>query len=116
MSRRRAASTTFQPLSSRASRTIFAWNYGLDWLGFRYAWAHRILNPSPLLLVRDGRIQRRNLRSEMLTVEDLMEQLREHGIEDVSQVKRSYLESDGRLSVITRSGQRTQENAKKKTL
>lgn len=96
--------------------TIFAWNYGLDWLGFRYEWAHRLLNPSPLLLVRDGRIQRRNLRSEMLTVDDLMEQLREHGIEDVAQVKRSYLESDGRLSVIARSGERTQAKEKKKTL
>lgn len=96
--------------------TIFALNYGLDWLGFRYEWAHRILNPSPLLLVRDGRIQRQNLRSEMLTVDDLMEQLREHGIEHVSQVKRSYLEADGRLSVITRSRERTQATEKKKTL
>jgi uncharacterized membrane protein YcaP (DUF421 family) len=96
--------------------TIFAWNYGLDWLGFRYTWAHRLLNPSPLLLVRDGRIQRRNLRSEMLTVDDLMEQLREQGIEDVAEVKRSYLESDGRLSVIIREGGRTHPKEKKKTL
>ena len=93
--------------------TIFAWNYGLDWLAFRYEWAHQLLNPSPLLLVRDGRIQRRNLRSELLTVDDLMEQLREQGIDDVTQVKRSYLESDGRLSVITRSGERPQAKDKK---
>lgn len=85
--------------------TIFAWNYALDWLGFRYEWAHRLLTPPPLLLVRDGRIQRRNLRAELLTVDDLMEQLRAHGIDDVTQVKRSYLESDGRLSVIKRAGE-----------
>jgi uncharacterized membrane protein YcaP (DUF421 family) len=36
----------------------------------------------------------------MLTVDDLKEQLREQGVEELAQVKRCYLESDGRLSVI----------------
>ena len=36
----------------------------------------------------------------MLTRADLMEQLREQGIEHPSQVKRCYLEGDGRLSII----------------
>jgi uncharacterized membrane protein YcaP (DUF421 family) len=93
--------------------TIFAWNFGLDWLAFRYKWAHRLLTPPPLLLVRDGRVQGRNLRAEMLTMDDLMEQLREHGIEDVTQVKRSYLESDGRLSVIKREGFPAEQSEKK---
>jgi len=83
--------------------TIFAWNYTLDWLGFRYRWVHRMLNPAPLLLVKDGRIQGRNLRAEMMTTADLMEQLREQGVEDVAQVKRCYLEADGHLSVIKRN-------------
>lgn len=84
--------------------TIFVWNYALDWLGFRFRWAHKLLNPAPLLLIRDGRILRQNLRKEFLTTDDLKEQLREHGIEDVASVKRSYLESDGRLSVIKHEG------------
>jgi uncharacterized membrane protein YcaP (DUF421 family) len=80
--------------------TIFGWNYLLDWLAFRFQWMHRLLNPPPLLLVNAGRIQVRNLRTEMLTRGDLMEQLREQGVEHPSQVKRCYLEGDGRLSVI----------------
>ncbi len=80
--------------------TIFFWNYVLDLLAFRYAWFHRLLHPAPLPLVEGGRVQRRNLRAEMLTLEDLMEQLREQGIERVAQVKRCCLESDGRLSVL----------------
>ncbi len=80
--------------------TIFAWNYALDWLGYRYRWVYRLLHPAPLLLVKDGRVQRRNLRSELLTLDDLLEQLREQGIDDVGQVKRCYLEADGHLSVI----------------
>ena len=80
--------------------TIFGWNYLLDWLGFRFRWVYRLLHPAPLPLVKDGRIQRRNLRSEMLTQADLNEQLREQGIEDLAEVKRCFLEADGHLSVI----------------
>jgi uncharacterized membrane protein YcaP (DUF421 family) len=83
--------------------TIFAWNYGLDWLGYRFSAMHRLLNPPPLILIENGRIQRRNLRAEMLTTADLAEHLREQGIEDVAQVRRCYLEGDGHLSVIRRS-------------
>jgi uncharacterized membrane protein YcaP (DUF421 family) len=83
--------------------TIFGWNYLLDWLGYRFAWVHALLHPAPLLLVRDGRLQRRNLRAEMLTVADLKEQLREQGVAELAEVKRCYLEADGRLSVIKNS-------------
>ena len=80
--------------------TIFGWNYGLDWLGFRFKWVHKLLNPEPLPLIKNGRVQRRNLRSELLRESDLAEQLRQQGIEDFAEVKRAYLEPDGHMSVI----------------
>ncbi len=80
--------------------TIFAWNYGLDWLSFRSPLVRKLLQPDPLLLVNKGVVQRKNLRSEMLTLDDLKEQLREHGVDDISQVRRCYLEADGRFSVL----------------
>ena len=80
--------------------TIFAWNYLLDWLSYRYRWVNQLLNPAPLLLIKNGRLQHRNLRAELLSVEDLSEQLREQGVEHLTQVKRCYLEGDGHLSVI----------------
>ena len=80
--------------------TIFAWNYALDWLGYRYQPVYRLLNPPPLPLVLDGRMQHRNLRAELITRSDVMEQLREKGIEDIRRVKRCFLEADGRMSVI----------------
>ncbi len=82
--------------------TIYGWNYLLDWLAFRSPAVYRLLNQAPLPLVRDGRVLRKNMRSEMLTLEDLMEQLREQGVERVADVKRCFLESDGRLSIIRR--------------
>lgn len=39
----------------------------------------------------------------MITKEDLPEQLREQGVESIERVKKCYLESDGRMSVIQSS-------------
>jgi uncharacterized membrane protein YcaP (DUF421 family) len=38
--------------------------------------------------------------------EELMEKLREQGVESIEEVKESYLESDGTISVITREPRR----------
>ena len=80
--------------------TIVTWNFVLDWLSYRSPWVYRLLHAEPTLLVRDGRVQARNLRAEMLTRAELDEFLREQGVGDVSEVKRCYLEADGQLSVI----------------
>jgi uncharacterized membrane protein YcaP (DUF421 family) len=80
--------------------TIAFWDYALDWLGSRFSGVQRLLRPAPLLLIKDGHIQRRNLRQEMITEEELMAQLREQGIESVAEVKKSYIEGDGHISVI----------------
>jgi uncharacterized membrane protein YcaP (DUF421 family) len=80
--------------------TIFAWNYALDWLAYRSPVIYRLLHAPPLLLVRHGDIQYRNLRSQMITRDDLLAQLREQGVEDVGTVKTCFLENDGRMSVI----------------
>jgi uncharacterized membrane protein YcaP (DUF421 family) len=83
--------------------TIFAWNYALDWLAFNSPFFYWLLNPPSLMLIRNGRIQYGNLRTALMTIEDLLEQLRERGIEDVTGVKECSMESDGRISVIKRS-------------
>lgn len=80
--------------------TIFLWNYTLDWLSFRSRHVYRLLHPPPLPLVKRGVMQRRNMRSELLTVDDLKSQLRQHGIDSLADVKLCYLETDGHLSVI----------------
>jgi uncharacterized membrane protein YcaP (DUF421 family) len=79
------------------------WNFFLDWLSFRYSWFRHIGYPSPLKLIENGRIIRKNLREEFLTEEELMSQLREQGISDIHKVKIAHMEGDGRVSVVERS-------------
>jgi len=68
----------------------------------RFPLLARVLSPKPLLLIKDGHVQRRNLRSELITREELVDLIREHGIEDFADVKAAYIESDGHVSVIPR--------------
>jgi uncharacterized membrane protein YcaP (DUF421 family) len=81
--------------------TIIFWNYFLDWLGFRFPLIQRLIHPPALLLVQDGEIQRRNLRKELLTDDELRGMLREQGVEDLARVKKAYMEGNGKISVIT---------------
>jgi uncharacterized membrane protein YcaP (DUF421 family) len=80
--------------------TIITWDYTLDWLGYRFPALGRLLRPAPLPLVRDGRALRQNMRRELVSMEELMSQLREQGVEHLSEVKKCYLEGDGHISVI----------------
>lgn len=80
--------------------TIGAWNYVINWLSFHFPAFERIITPPPLRLVDNGKLLRRNLRQEMISTEELMEQLREQGIADLAEVKQCYLEGDGRISII----------------
>jgi uncharacterized membrane protein YcaP (DUF421 family) len=82
--------------------TIVGWNYLVDWLTWRFPALERLLQPPPLLLVRDGRILDRHLRMELVSEEELRSKLREHGITNPAEVEQAYMESDGGISVIRR--------------
>lgn len=82
--------------------TIMFWSYAFDWLAFRFEWFRRLIEPPPLPLIREGKLLRKNMRSELITEDELMSQLREEGLERVEQVKEAHVESDGRISVIKR--------------
>lgn len=80
--------------------TLIFWNYALDWLSFNSEWFSRLIEPPPLPLIKNGKMLRRNMKLELIKEDELMMELREQGIKDVSKVKEAYIESDGRISVI----------------
>lgn len=83
--------------------TLIGWTVANDWLTYRFPLAERLLEPPPLLLVRDGRLLRRNLRAELMTEAELRSKLREQGVGELAEVARAYLESDGQLSVTRKA-------------
>ena len=82
--------------------TIIFWAYALDWLGFQSEWFRKLVEPQPLLLIHNGRMLKDNMRRELITIDELKGQLREQGIENISEVARAMIESNGSVSVIKR--------------
>jgi uncharacterized membrane protein YcaP (DUF421 family) len=85
--------------------TLIGWNMLFDWLAYHSKTFARFVQPPALLLVRDGKIMRQNLRKEFVTVDELRSKLRGHGIEDIAEVRKAYLESDGEVTVIKRNAE-----------
>lgn len=82
--------------------TIIAWNVIIDWVNYHVPALQPWLEAPPLLLVDNGRILHRNLRHEYVTEDELKSKLREQGVDDVKQVAKAHMESDGTVSVIKR--------------
>jgi hypothetical protein len=45
--------------------TIIFWSYFIDWLGFRVPFIQRLVKPPKLLLVKEGRMIRGNMKKEI---------------------------------------------------
>lgn len=81
--------------------TVIAWSFMLDVLAARVPGLRWLVHSEPVPVVRDGKVIERNLRREFMTKDELLTQLRLQGVDDVGDVKRAYVEHDGRLSVIS---------------
>jgi uncharacterized membrane protein YcaP (DUF421 family) len=84
---------------------IIFWDYFIDWLGFKSVLMSRLVEPQPLMLIKNGRLLRRNMEREMITEEELLGQLRQKGVESFDDVKQCCLESSGEFSVIRKDGE-----------
>lgn len=84
--------------------TIAAWNWVLEWAGFRFNAVRRLLDPPAVVLVRRGQLVAGNMRRERITIPELMAALREQGVDKLSEVAYARLEGDGRISLIRQRG------------
>jgi uncharacterized membrane protein YcaP (DUF421 family) len=95
---------------------IVFWSWFLDWLGFRFPRIQRLMKPPPLPVVRDGRLLRRNMKTELITEDELFSQLRLQGVDDLARVRLAAVESDGRISVVTVDGEEKPRSSRPKGL
>ena len=86
---------------------VFSWSYVLDLIEFYSPAARRILREGQATLIEDGRLNRRNMRREMVTEQELMSVLRKEGIDDPASVHLACMEADGEISVVPRSPPRS---------
>jgi uncharacterized membrane protein YcaP (DUF421 family) len=74
--------------------------YTSGWLTYLNHTADRILDGTPTIVIKDGKLQRAGMRKERVNEQELMSLLRERGIKDIREVKLAAVEIGGELSVI----------------
>ena len=71
------------------------------WVSFRFKKTRPLLEGMPVVVVQDGKMRKEVMGYERLDEDELMEGMREQGIDDVSKVKFGVLEPDGKYSFFT---------------
>lgn len=66
--------------------------------------AERLLDGKPREVVRDGVVSRRFLDEDWMSLYELFQELREDGIEHLGEVRRAYIEKDGKVTVFRHKG------------
>ena len=83
-----------------AAGTLLGLNAMVAFVARRNGKLRRWVEGSPTLLIQHGEILQQNMAKENLTSDDLLQALREHGIETVAEVHLAVLEIDGAISVL----------------
>jgi len=83
--------------------TLLVITHILALLTFRSSRIERLVEGRPVVLVRQGKIVRKNLHKELLSFPELRSALRRQGVHDLSDVDEALLESNGGIT-ITRKG------------
>lgn len=67
--------------------------------------ARKILTGAPSILIKNGKIDIAELRSQRFNINDLLEELRLKGYFNLSDIQYAILETSGELSILPRTGQ-----------
>jgi len=87
-----------------AASVLFILNYVLKQLMYRSPRLKDIIEDKAVILVHEGQIDQEHLYKERITMDELEQAIREHGVNDYKHVKLAILEVDGSISVISEEG------------
>lgn len=87
---------------------VVFWSVAIDAIAFRSPRFARLVKSRPKALIRDGEPNRRVMRRELMTDDELASQLRLHGIEDVRGIEHAYIEPNGMISIVRHDGAQTE--------
>lgn len=80
--------------------TILFWSVALDAISYRWPRLGGILKAKPRMLIENGKLNRHVMHRELMSYDEVLSQLRLHGLTNLSQVKHAYLEPNGMVSII----------------
>lgn len=95
-----------------AATSLFVVNYLFKHIMYRFPKLNKLIQGEPLLLIYNGKINFKNVNKAKISMDEIMEVIREHGVSAVEQVDLAILEVDGNISVMSQEFK--QKTTKKK--
>jgi uncharacterized membrane protein YcaP (DUF421 family) len=83
-----------------AATVLFCLNYLMKFLMYRSSSVKNLIEGKPVILIYHGKIDIAHLHQESISMDEIEEAIREHGIDSYKSVKLAILEVDGNISVI----------------
>ncbi|MDQ0594108.1 uncharacterized membrane protein YcaP (DUF421 family) [Chryseobacterium ginsenosidimutans] len=84
-----------------AALVLFIANFTLKRLMFSNSKFKSFMEEDPVILVKDGVVNKKALDKVKISEDEIEEAIREHGVDGIENVKLSILEVDGNISVVS---------------
>jgi len=98
-----------------AAGALIGVNYALAAAREHSVWLREAVEGTPTILVSNGSLIQRNMRRENVAEDQVLMVLREHGLDNVQQVRLAVLETDGSISVVPTDDNSTKGLSRKRT-
>ncbi|MBO5056569.1 MAG: DUF421 domain-containing protein [Lachnospiraceae bacterium] len=78
----------------------------LSWLSMKSVKARKVIEGTPLVLLKNGELYRENLKKAKIDVTEFLMQCRVNGYFDVSKIETAILEGNGKISFLPKASDR----------
>lgn len=82
--------------------TLMGLNWAVGLASARSARVEALIEGSPVLLARDGKVFKQVLRRELISREDFEKAMREAGVDELDQIQMAVLETNGHITIVRR--------------
>ena len=83
--------------------TVGLMHVAVSWLKLRFVWLERVLDGTPIVVLRSGQWSEGNMRRLRLQQADVRTAARQQGLDDLDKVAVAIVERDGTLSILQKS-------------
>jgi uncharacterized membrane protein YcaP (DUF421 family) len=89
-----------------AATALFLTNFLLKFIFYRFPKFGRFIQGEALLLIYKGKLNEGNIQKSKITLDEIKEVIREHGVATIEEVDLAVLEMDGNISILSHEFQK----------
>ncbi len=97
-----------------AASTLFVVNAAFKFLMYKFPFFQTLVSGEAKMLIYKGVVKEANLRSTQISINELLETVREHGVKSIEDVDLAILETDGNISVISDNFKKRSQHLRKR--